>query len=142
MLSFCYLIIVRIIEIINKSAGSDGHAKQQFFEWFLQTAQLDGIASFDDLIDKYEINLGSFYYSNEKSDGKKLGQLFRHLRHSISHYSYEINLSNDEVKFTSIDPKSNNVQLDMSAPMFQVLNLTGDFGRWVNNTLHQKNLFS
>jgi hypothetical protein len=142
MLSFCYLIIVRIIEIVNKAAGSDGHAKLQFFEWVFETAKRDGIMSFDDVTAKYNIHIHAFSCKNERSDGDKLYQMFRHLRHSVSHYSYEIDLSGNNAKIKSINPQTKNVELDMSVPMFQLLNLTSQFGRWVNNTLHERSLLS
>ena len=142
MLSFCYLIIVRIIEIVTKATGNNGDARLHFFEWVTETAKKDGFMSFDDITNRYDIDIQAFTYSDEKSDGKKLYQLFRHLRHSVSHFSYEIDLSNDKVSFKSVDPRTKNVELDMSMPMYQVLNLTAQFGRWVNNTLHQKCLLS
>lgn len=139
-LSFCYLIIVRIIEIVNIAVGSDGGARKQFFKDILATAKQSGFISFDDITTKYCFDIRTFAY-NKKPDEEKLYQLFRHIRHSISHYSYEID-SSDKVSFKSIDPKSKTTELDMTVPMFQVLNLTAEFGKWVNNTLHQKNLLA
>jgi hypothetical protein len=140
ILSFCYLIIVRIIEIIDKASKSDGNAKKQFFKWTLETAKQDGITSFDDIVRKYNIDLQIFSY-DMKPDEEKFYQLFRHLRHSVSHFSYEIDSLNN-ANFKSMDPKTKQMNLDMSMPMYQVINLTVQFGCWVNNTLHRKCLLS
>ena len=71
MLSFCYLIIVRIIEIVTKATGNNGDARLHFFEWVTETAKKDGFMSFDDITNRYDIDIQAFTYSDEKSDEKK-----------------------------------------------------------------------
>lgn len=136
MLSFCYLIVVRIIEIINNAANDDGNARKQFFKCIIETAKQDGFTSFDDMTAKYCINIRLFGASGGKPDEDKLYQLFRHIRHSISHFSYKVDISQNKVDFKSVDSRTKNVELDMEMPMYQLLNLTSHFGRWVNNTIH------
>lgn len=143
MLSFCYLIIVRIIEIINIATKSDVNARNQFFKCTLETAnKLDGFTSFDDITAKNCIDIQTFADGAGKPDEEKLYQLFRHIRHSVSHFSYTIDFSQDRVDFKSVDPATKIIKLDMAMPMYQVINLTALFGSWVNNTLHQEHLLS
>ena len=141
-LSFCYLIIVRTIEILNAAVGGDGNARKQFFKWTIETAsKQDGLTSFDDITSKFDIDVQVFAY-RDRCDEEKLYQLFRHIRHSISHFSYTIDPSRTEAKFKSADPRTKAVELDIAIPMHQVLNLTVAFGSWVNNTLHREDLLS
>lgn len=144
MLSFCYLIIVRIIEIIAKAAKNDGNTRKQFFKCILETAKRDGFTSFDDITKKHYIDIQTFADGDGKPDEEKLYQLFRHIRHSVSHFSYKIDLLQNKVDFKSVDPhtQKKNVKLDMAMPMYQLLTLTAQFGCWVNNTLHQEHLLS
>lgn len=137
--SVCYLIIVRIIELVNKSAGTDELAKCQFYEWVFETSKLSGVMSFIDLTKKYDIQIKTFSNANDISDGRRLHQLVRHIRHAVSHFSYQIR-HDDRMRFESIDPKTRKVKLDMTMPIFQLFNFTSDFGQWVNNTIHQRSL--
>ena len=141
MLSFCYLIIVRIIELLNTFAN-DYDKKIELFECVIETAKQNGVTSFDDLISKYEIKIHTFSHVNNESDGKKLYQFFRHIRHSISHYSYLVDISQNSVEFKSMNIKAEKTELKVSMSMHQLINLTSQFGRWVNNTLHYKKLLS
>lgn len=136
--SFCYLIIVRIHELVNTATGSDGAAKHELYRLAFTRS---GLNSFDELTDKYEMQLASF--SNDQiPDANKLYRLFKHLRHSVSHFKYKVVYEDNSVHFRSIDPKSKRIELDMSMPMAQLLNLTADFGSWVNNTLHEEGLLT
>jgi hypothetical protein len=141
-LSFCYLIIVRIIEIINDAVNDDGDARKQFFKSTLETAKQDGFTSFDDITAKHDIDIKTFADGGGKPDEEKLYQLFRHIRHSVSHCYYKIDLLQNKVDFKSVDPRTKIVKLDMAMPMYQLLTLTAQFGCWVNNTLHQEHLLS
>jgi hypothetical protein len=140
-LSFCYLIIVRIIELTNIFV-TDHEKKIEFFGWVVETAKQNGVISFDDLMSKYEIDIHTFTHINKEADGEKLYQFFRHLRHSISHYSYSVNVNKNSVNFKSINTKKNETELEASMPMHQLINLTSQFGLWVNNTLHDRKLLS
>lgn len=142
MLSFCYLIIVRIIEIINKSFKNDSKTRSQFFQYIVETASQHGIKSFVYFSQFFDIQFNTFAYDDNKfKDEEKLYQLFRHMRHSVSHFSYEID-QQDKVHFKSVDPKKHSVELDMEIPMHQLINLTIQFGVWVNNTIDRKKLLS
>ena len=91
MLSFCYLIIVRIIEIINKSFKNNSKTRNEFFQYVVETANQHGFGSFVHFSKKYDIQFNTFaYVGNNFRDEQKLYQLFRHIRHSVSHFSYEI----------------------------------------------------
>jgi len=137
-LSFCYLIIVRIHELVDKAAESDGNAKHALFRLALEQSKCK---SFDDLKNKYKMTINTFP-NNKQTDDAKLYRLFKHLRHSVSHFNYEIIVADHSIHFKSVDPKNKNVELDMSMPMAQLINLTADFGTWVNNTLHKECLLT
>ncbi len=139
LLFFGYLVIVRTFEIIAFHIGGNIKQRNQFYEWIIEKAKEEGFTSFDDIIRKFNITIKTFAYGG-KSDEEKLYQLFRHIRHSLSHFSYETNTSTNEIDLKSVDLKSQNVKLEMIIPMHNMLGLTAYFGRWVNNTLHRENL--
>jgi hypothetical protein len=142
MISFCYLIIVRIIEIINKATKNNEENKKKLIESIFETANSHEIQIFDDIVRKYELKIKTFSHAGSKhSDATKFYQLMRHIRHSVSHFSYEIN-SDSKVHLLSKEPGAQSVKLDMEIPMYQLINITIHFGVIVNNSLHNNALLA
>lgn len=142
MISFCYLIIVRIIEIINKATKDNENNKKQLIELIFKTANSHGIQTFDNIVSNYGLEIKTFsHIGNNHSDATKFYQLMRHIRHSVSHFSYEIN-NESKVHLISKDPKSQSVNLDIEIPMHHLINITTHFGVIVNNSLHQNALLA
>lgn len=88
MFAFCYLIIARTIELIDVTIKNK-NVRQQFFRWVMEIAKLDGLKSFPEIIKRYECQLVTFAYSSQ-SDEVQLYEFFRHIRHAISHFSYDV----------------------------------------------------
>lgn len=132
--AFCYLIIVRVIEILKVSGGDDIGARDELFRSVLKQIDSDGYSSFDQLIQSHRVVLHTFSFRN-KPDEVKLYELFCHIRHSISHMAYEI-YPNDSLRLKSLCPGTKVLKLDMEIEVAQLINLSARFGGWVNNALH------
>jgi hypothetical protein len=134
LLAFCYLIIVRIIEIIDKAVGKD---TAQICQWIMEEAKEDrGLNSFDAIRDYYECQI-TFVYEGKPDE---IYQFFRNIRHAISHFRYKIDYTESRVSLESIEPRSKKPELIMEIPMNQMLNLTAYFGTWVNTVFKDENL--
>ncbi|MBL0010165.1 MAG: hypothetical protein IPP22_02435 [Nitrosomonas sp.] len=132
--AFCYLIIVRVIEILKVSGSDDKGAREELFRSVLKQIDSDGYSSFDQLVQRHQVVLHTFSFCNEP-DEVKLYELFRHVRHSISHMAYEIDLRGS-LRLKSLNPRTRALMLDMEMEVAQLINLSARFGGWVNNALH------
>jgi len=133
LLVFVYLVIVRIYEYMNKATNGYKEGKIDIFKDIMEYSKEMGYNSFDDIIEKFNVELTTFAYS-DKNNHEKLYYFFEHIRHSISHFSYHVDVEQEKVKLISKDPKSSKPKLDMEIPMLRLLELTANFGMWINNT--------